>query len=181
MDLVEHNIRMASNNRWSNDRLYRAVLALKPGEFEAERMSFFPSIRETLNHILSVDIYYFDMLVEGGAGLSVFDTFTDFDDRVKLAEAQAAQDEMLVAYCRKLGAAELDRRVSTDRGEDGQILERIGDLLAHLFLHQIHHRGQLHAMLSGTSVKPPQLDEFFLDFDLKLRREETARLGIADQ
>jgi uncharacterized damage-inducible protein DinB len=181
MDLIEHNIRMAGNNRWSNDRLYRAVLALRPGEFEAERMSFFPSIRETLNHILSVDIYYFDMLVEGGAGLSVFDTFTDFDDRVKLAEAQAAQDEMLVAYCRKLGAAELDRRVSTDRGEDGQILERIGDLLAHLFLHQIHHRGQLHAMLSGTSVKPPQLDEFFLDFDLKLRREETARLGIADQ
>ena len=34
-------------------------------------------------------------------------------------------------------------------------------------------------MLSGTSVKPPQLDEFFLDYDLKLRREEVARLGLA--
>ena len=51
------------------------------------------------------------------------------------------------------------------------IPERIGDLLAHLFMHQIHHRGQVHAMLSGTSVKPPQLDEFFLDYDLKLRSE----------
>jgi uncharacterized damage-inducible protein DinB len=178
MDLIEHNIRMAQNNRWSNDRLYRAVLALKPGEFEAERTSFFPSIRETLNHILSVDIYYFDMLAEGGVGLRVFDTYGDFDDPAKLADAQAAQDERLIAYCRKLGAAELDRRVPTDRGEDGRIPERIGDLLAHLFLHQIHHRGQAHAMLSGTSVKPPQLDEFFLDFDLKLRREETARLGL---
>jgi uncharacterized damage-inducible protein DinB len=179
MDLVKHNIRMAQNNRWSNDRLYRAVQALKPGEFEAERTSFFPSIRETLNHILSVDIYYFDMLVEGRAGLGVFDTYSDFDDPAKLADAQVAQDEKLVAYCKKLSAADLDRRVSTDRGDDGQIPERIGDLLAHLFLHQIHHRGQVHAMLSGTSVKPPQLDEFFLDFDLKLRVQEMARLGLA--
>ncbi len=178
MDLVEHNIRMAENNRWSNDRLHRAVLALKPGEFEAERTSFFPSIRATLNHILSVDIYYHDMLVEGGVGLRVFDTFTDFDDPAKLADAQEAQDEKLIACCRSLDAADLDRRVPTDRGDDGQIPERIGDLLAHLFLHQIHHRGQVHSMLSGTSVKPPQLDEFFLNFDLKFRREEVRRLGF---
>jgi hypothetical protein len=30
---------------------------------------------------------------------------------------------------------------------------------AHLFQHQIHHRGQAHAMLSGTSAAPPQLGE----------------------
>ena len=33
-------------------------------------------------------------------------------------------------------------------------------------------------MLSGTSVKPPQLDEFFLDYDLKLRGAEVKRLGL---
>jgi uncharacterized damage-inducible protein DinB len=178
MDLVAHNIRMAGNNRWSNDRLYRAVLALKPGEFEAERIGFFPSIRATLNHILSVDIYYFDMLIEGGVGLRVFDRFTDYEDPAKLAGAQALQDEELLAYCRKLDAPDLDRRVNSDRGEGGQIPERIGDLLSHLFLHQIHHRGQVHSMLSSTSVKPPQLDEFFLDFDLKLRGSEMARLRL---
>ena len=32
----------------------------------------------------------------------------------------------------------------------------------HLLTHQIHHRGQAHAMLAGTSVKPPQLDEFVM-------------------
>ena len=26
--------------------------------------------------------------------------------------------------------------------------------------HQVHHRGQAQAMLSGTSVRPPQLEEF---------------------
>ena len=68
MSLVAHMRRMARNNRWSNDRLYRAVLALRPGEFEAERTSFFPSIADTLNHVLAVDLYYLDALEEGGQG-----------------------------------------------------------------------------------------------------------------
>ncbi len=169
---------MAENNLWANARLLGAVCALQPGEFEATRTSFFPSIRETLNHLLSVDIYYLDMMREGGRGLSVFETWIDHDDAAPLAAAQAAFDRELLSFCQDLVAADLDRRVSTDRGDDGQIPERIGDLLAHLFQHDIHHRGQVHAMLSGTSVKPPQLDEFFLDFDWKLRKEEVARLGL---
>ncbi len=31
-------------------------------------------------------------------------------------------------------------------------------LLAHLFNHQTHHRGQIHDMLSQTAVPPPSLD-----------------------
>ena len=53
----------------------------------------------------------------------------------------------------------------TDRGAAGLVPERLDAVLAHLFQHQIHHRGQAHAMLAGTDVPPPQLDEFFLDWD----------------
>lgn len=179
MELAEHFRRMAENNLWSNDRLYRAVLALGSGEFEAERTSFFPSIKATLNHILSVDLYYLDMLQEGGQGSATFDVWRDYDDPAHLAAAQAETDRRLLDFCAGLGSAVLDRRVVTDRGEKGLIPERIGDLLAHLFIHQIHHRGQVHAMLSGTSVMPPQLDEYFLDFDLPLRREEMDRLKLS--
>jgi uncharacterized damage-inducible protein DinB len=178
MDLLDHFSRMAGNNRWSNDRLYRAVLALKAGEFEAPRTSFFPSIKETLNHILAVDLLYLDMLEEGGVGASVFDDFVPFHHAGKLGQAQAAFDLRLIDFCNRVSAGDLDRRVITDRHEDGKIPERIGDLLAHLFIHQIHHRGQVHAMLSGTSVKPPQLDEFVLDYDQKLRSEEVERLRL---
>lgn len=178
MDMLTHNRQMARNNRWSNDRLYRAVLALQPGEFEAERVSFFPSIKETLNHIHEVDLFYFDMLAEGGEGRALFDRFVAYDDPARLAAAQAELDGRLIAFCDGLWLADLDRRVPTDRGTAGIIPERIGDLLAHLFVHQTHHRGQVHAMLSGTSVKPPQLDEFFLDYDLRFRKDEVERLGL---
>lgn len=178
MDMATHFRRMARNNLWSNDRIYRAVQALQPGEFEAARTSFFPSLKETLNHILSVDIFYLDMIEEGGEGQKVFDRFIEFDDAEALAKAQVAFDRRLVACCDRLTEADLDRRVLSDRGKAGQIPERIGDLLAHLFLHEIHHRGQVHAMLSGTSVAPPPLDEFFLDYDLRFRGEEVERLKL---
>ena len=178
MTVVDHFRQMARNNLWSNDRLYRAVLALAPGEFEAERTSFFPSISETLNHILAVDLLYMDFLEEGPLGAAAYDDFVPFADAKVLGEAQAATDRGLLNFCERIDEAALDRRVMTDRREDGKIPERIGDLLAHLFIHQIHHRGQVHAMLSGTSVKPPQLDEFFLDYDMKLRWGEVERLGL---
>jgi len=177
-DLLDHFRRMAQNNLWSNDRLYRAVLALRPGEFEVERTSFFPSIRETLNHILAVDLLYLDFLEEGPLGADAFDGFVPFDAPPPLFEAQTVADRRLMAFCERITSADLDRRVVTDRREDGKIPERVGDLLAHLFIHQIHHRGQVHAMLAGTSVPPPQLDEFFLDYDWKLRKEEVERLEL---
>ena len=179
MEMLGYFRRMARNNLWSNDRLHRAVLALGAGEFEAERTSFFPSIRETLNHILLVDLFYFDMLEERGVGRAVGTRFRPYEEARELAEAQAEFDRRLVAFCDGLSDADLDRRVATDRGDAGIIPERIGDLLAHLFLHDIHHRGQVHAMLSGTSVEPPQLDEFLLDYDLRFRREEVDRLGLS--
>jgi uncharacterized damage-inducible protein DinB len=181
MNLLDHNRRMARNNLWSNDRLYRAVLQLKLGEFEAERTSFFPSIKATLNHILAVDHLYLDFLEEGGVGAAAHDDYVPFDEPQALFAAQTASDRRLIAFCEHLSAADLDRRVITDRREDGMIPERIGDLLAHLFIHDIHHRGQVHAMLSGTSVRPPQLDEFFLDYDLNLRKGEMEQLGLGNQ
>jgi len=54
----------------------------------------------------------------------------------------------------------------------------VAGVLEHLFQHQIHHRGQAHAMLAGTGVKPPQLDEFFLAGEEALRREELRELGL---
>ncbi|MCA0045569.1 DinB family protein [Mesorhizobium sp. B283B1A] len=178
MNLLDHLRRMAGNNLWSNDRLYRAVLALEPGEFKAERTSFFPSIKATLNHILAVDHLYLDFLEEGGIGAAAHDDYVPFEEARALFAAQLAADRRLIAFCDTLSEADLDRRVITDRREDGMIPERIGDILAHVFLHDIHHRGQVHAMLSGTSVAPPQLDEFLLDYDLKLRQAEVERLGL---
>lgn len=156
---------MARNNRWANHRLLGACAALDPVAFTAARTSFFPSIAATLSHLYFVDLYYLDALEEGGRGLGVFDDEKIFGTAAELASLQAKADWRLIRFCDGLEDERLSHTVVTDRGGDGKIEERVDALLAHLFQHQIHHRGQAHAMLAGTAVKPPQLDEFFLLYD----------------
>ena len=161
--------RFARNNAWSNRRLHAACARLSQAELEAPRTSFFPTLQATLNHIYTVDAYYLDGLEAGGRGLALLENPIPHPRMAELSAAQAASDARLIRFCDALEPAALAREVVLDRGDEGLTRERVDAVLAHLFVHQIHHRGQAHAMLSGTSVAPPQLDEFFLDYDLPRR------------
>ncbi|MFN3259967.1 MAG: DinB family protein [Pikeienuella sp.] len=165
---------MARNNRYANAELHGAVARLGAA-WSAPGVNFFPSIRLTLEHILAVDLYYLDALEEGGRGRAVFDPESTFERVASLAAAQEAADMRLIAFCDGLTEPDLARRVVTDRGERGRVEERVDALLLHLMLHDVHHRGQAHAMLAGTPVPPPQLDDFFLEYG----RTESARRALA--
>lgn len=156
---------MARNNAWANERLLSVCEDLAPEDWDAPRSGFFPSIGLTLTHIHAVDRYYIDAATRGGVGPSAFFEAPHFASAAALRPAQAALDARLIAFCDEVVEAELAAIVVTDRGKAGSCGERVDRLLLHLFQHQIHHRGQVHAMLSGTAVPPPQLDEFFLDYD----------------
>jgi len=110
---------------------------------------------------------------------SFFEPERPFSEIAPLAAAQRAVDRRLVDLCVALTDDRLDSPVGVMR-RDGVLFEPATRLLAHLFQHQIHHRGQAHAMLAGTSVKPPQLDEFFCANEAHLRREELAELGYSE-
>jgi uncharacterized damage-inducible protein DinB len=168
-------LRMAENNAWANDALFAACGELTEEDYRATRVSFFPSIRGTLEHNYLVDVFYLDALRRGGHGRAMYaapdPTFATCAD---LLRAQREVDRQLVAFVASLPDDDaLDEIVPVER-PSGDQPERVGDLLAHLFQHQIHHRGQAHAMLAGTTVKPPQLDEFFLAEDQRARAQGRA-------
>ncbi len=171
---------MAYNNAWANHRLLTACLGLTPDEFTAKRTGFFPSLRATLNHILIIDHFYVDAMEGGTLGPAAFADPEPCATVAALKEAQAAVDRRLLKIVEALDGAGLQRIVSVHRGTSIQ-RERMDRLLLHLFQHDIHHRGQAHAMLSGTSVSPPQLDEFFAVGEAPLRAEEFAELGWTEE
>jgi uncharacterized damage-inducible protein DinB len=167
---------MAYNNAWANHRLLSACAALTQAEFEAPRTGFFPSIQATLNHILVIDWFYVDALEGGALGPAVWANPVPRPSLPALHKAQAAVDRRLICWCDALDADGPDRIIHVHRGTRMQS-ERADRLLLHLFQHQVHHRGQAHAMLSGTRVAPPQLDEFFSIAEAPLRAAEFAALG----
>jgi uncharacterized damage-inducible protein DinB len=167
---------MAYNNAWANYRLLTACTHLSQDEFTAIRTGFFPSLRATLNHILIIDRFYVDAMEGGTLGPAAWSDPEPCATVALLHEAQADLDRRLLAVVRNLDGAGLRRVVSVHRGHRIQH-ERMDRLLLHLFEHQIHHRGQAHAMMSGTSVPPPQLDEFFSAGEAHLRADEFTALG----
>ena len=176
--LVGHVVAMAQNNAWSNHRLLGACEALTPQEFAAPRVGFFPSLRATFNHILWVDQYYIDAVAGDDALKRYSEPDPDFADPRSMREAQAASDRRLLAVCERQTEESLARDCVLPRPNRTPPATSTAFVLAHLFQHQIHHRGQAHAMLSSTPIKPPQLDEFFLAGEEDLRREELRALGL---
>ena len=185
--LAHHFLTMAYNNAWANHRLLKACAQLSQADFAAARTSFFPSIKATLNHIVTVDWLYVDMLERSTRGEPpnpavdrFFEPEEPFDTCAALIPAQRAVDQRLIALCAGLDDAQMDGPVQVPR-RDGTYTDRVARILAHLIQHQIHHRGQAHAMLAGTPIKPPQLDEFFCSNEVHLRAADFAELGFTEE
>lgn len=176
MDLADQLRIQARANRLANHRLHAAMAALSEADFHAPRTSFFPSLAATLNHLLEVDEYYVGALLGEPDLAARYDSFVPAAALTELAARQRASDERLIAFCDGLDAAGCARIVDMDRGTHVQ-RDRAAHVLAHLFMHQTHHRGQVHAMLAGTAVEPPQLDEFLMPSDAKFRTEDMAAQG----
>jgi uncharacterized damage-inducible protein DinB len=184
--LSHHFATMAYNNAWSNHRLLTAIGTLSQDEFVATRTSFFPSLKATLNHIVTFDWYYIDALERALMRREpnrepdrFFEPEEPFETCAALVVAQREADRRLVVACTALTDDRLEMPVPVMR-RAGLQNESATRLLAHLFQHQIHHRGQAHAMLAGTRVKPPQLDEFFCANEAHLRAKELAELGYSE-
>ena len=176
MDLSSYLRIQAHANALSNQRLGQALLALDADAWQAPRTSFFPSLARTLNHILAVDHYYIGAL-HGEAGLrEAYAAFQPCASADAWLQRQRASDLRLVAFCDAIDADGAAAWVEMPRRDHVQ-RDRVAHVLAHLFNHQTHHRGQAHAMLAGSEVAPPQLDEFMMPSEAHLRRADMASLG----
>ena len=177
MDLPGYLRIQAHANALSNHRLGRALAALDAAAWQAPRTSFFPSLAQTLNHILAVDLLLHRCAApRRPIWSSSMRPSCPAATPDEWARRQQLSDLRLVAFCAVLDALAIDAWVEMPRRDHVQ-RDRAGHVLAHLFNHQTHHRGQAHAMLSGTAVAPPQLDEFMMPSEAHLRQADMQALG----
>lgn len=155
---------LARYNAWANGRIYTAAAELSDAERKARRPSFFGSIHATLNHILVGDRIWLSRLTAGPHGIAALDQeiYADFEE---LRAARLTEDERLTAIVESYDEADLARKLTYRNmaGEDKCI--PMVQVLGHLFNHQTHHRGQIHGLLSATSVAPPSLDMIQLEWE----------------
>lgn len=148
----------ATYNAWANARLYAAAAEMEDVARKAPAGAFFGSLHATLNHILVGDrIWMRRFTGEGETHRRLDETpCPDFD---ALRAARAAMDARIIAFIgdcdeTRLAADFTYTPVSTPE----PVTQKLAPMLAHIFNHQTHHRGQCHHMLTAAGRDAPPLD-----------------------
>ena len=153
-----HFEQFAAYNRWANARLYQAAFALGDADYRRDVGAFFKSMHGTLNHLLVTDRIWLKRLTGEGDHPDQLDAIIH-DDRAALALARADEDDRIIRYVASLDEARLDGLQEYKTTSGKPFTQKRSDILAHLFNHQTHHRGQAHTILSiCTGREPPPLD-----------------------
>ncbi|MCZ8101539.1 MAG: DinB family protein [Burkholderiales bacterium] len=178
-------VTLAGYNRWANDQIYGAAAGLPDADYRADRGAFFRSVHGTLNHILVGDRIWLHRFTGEGELLAALDAIL-FDDLAALRSARIAEDQRIVRWIDGLAPAALDGTFRYVRAADGKRYEQqLGPALDHFFNHQTHHRGQVHALLTGLVGDAPSLDlhAYMRDFGLggfRTLDQEPARQPMKD-
>ena len=148
----------ARYNAWANRLIYDAAAELSDRDYRADRGAFFRSVHGTLNHLLVADRVWMQRFTGEGEAPSRLDAILH-DDLADLRRAREAEDARIVAYVDGLDEAKLAGTISYRRVSTPEPFEQaLAPALSHFFNHQTHHRGQVHALLTGLAGKAPEMD-----------------------
>jgi uncharacterized damage-inducible protein DinB len=145
-------------NAWANSRLYEAAAELSSEQYRADRGAFFKSVHGSFNHLLVTDRIWMQRFTGEGDAPDRLDAIL-FETFAELGAAREAEDRRIVDFVDRLDDIRIAgtikyRRVSSPE----QFEQQLAPALAHWFNHQTHHRGQVHAVLTGLVGKAPELD-----------------------
>jgi uncharacterized damage-inducible protein DinB len=148
----------AHYNAWANDRLYETAARLSGEQYRADRGAFFKSVHGTLNHLLVTDRIWMQRFTGEGDAPNRLDAilFEAFDE---LRVARAAEDRRILRFVAGLDDRRIEGTIKYRRVSSPEEFEQaLAPALAHWFNHQTHHRGQVHALLTGLLGQAPELD-----------------------
>ncbi|SDX21566.1 DinB family protein [Roseicitreum antarcticum] len=160
-DYVRH---MAAYNAWQNGQMDHAMGGLDEAALRAGRGAFWGSILGTANHVLWADQVWMARFGGGQAPEVVLaDSAGIFPGLAAWRAAREDLDRRITRWAAGLGADDLVGTLSWHSGVLGTEVSRpIDVLLVHMFNHQTHHRGQIHAMLSDAGTSAPTTDLFLM-------------------
>ncbi|WP_084395710.1 DinB family protein [Henriciella aquimarina] len=167
---VEHPRLMARYNRWQNTSLYEAADTLSDAGRRKDRGGFFRSIHETLSHILWADQIWLSRFGACEApDVGIADSPAFHADWTGMKAARQAMDETVLTWADSLDETTLASDLTWFSGAaQAEVSKPVWLLVTHIFNHQTHHRGQVHAMLTAAGAKPD-------DTDIFLMKDETFR------
>ena len=151
---------LARYNRWQNDNLVTAADGLDEAARRADRGAFFGSIFSTFNHLLWADRMWMSRL----AGFPQptkppAESVVETPDWSSYKAARSDIDTEICSWAARCEDSDLTGDLTWFAGfAKREISKPLGFVIVHVFNHQTHHRGQVHAMLTAAGARPGDTD-----------------------
>ena len=163
MSLLKQFKLLSEYNQLMNQRLYSAVAELSREEINENKGAFFGSLLGTLNHILVGDIIWLRRFSKDKSSQNTLSYFTSiekpqslnsivFSDLSELKKEREKIDKLIILWVSLLTEKDLSSKISYKNMKGQSFEKEFSSLINHLFLHQVHHRGQATTLLSQSRV-----------------------------
>ncbi len=153
-----HFAQLARYNAWATARLLDAVAHVPDADYRRDAGLFFRSIHGTLNHLLvGEQLLWFVRFAEGFSPRVALDAEAEperarLDERLRAGTAR--WEPLIAALPAERWAGTLD--YTTSQGVPASL--PFAGVLAHVFNHSTHHRGQITAALTALGRPAPEID-----------------------
>jgi uncharacterized damage-inducible protein DinB len=152
--MKSHFSMLARYNAWANTRLYKMVASLPDASYRRDVGVYFKSLHGTLNHVLVADRIWMRRLTGEGQAPNKLNEII-CDDLTSLQAARTAEDTRILSFVDSLEHADFEKACEYRMLNGTTQSQPISEVLAHLFNHQTHHRGQAHAALTLVGIAEP--------------------------
>lgn len=154
---------MTEYNQLMNQRMIKACENMSSDSLSENKGAFFNSAIGTLNHILIGDCIWLKRFSTHPSAYISLKSLSEFkkpdrldiilfSDLASLKEERSILDNIFIEWCSELKEEDLDKPLKYANFKGKVHNKRFGDLILHVFLHQIHHRGQVTTLLSQENI-----------------------------
>lgn len=142
-------------NRWANGRILGVAAELEPAAFTKDMGSSFPSVRDTLVHILAAEwVWLARWQGTSPTGLPSWDLPTCDAVRERWTAVERERQEFISG----LADADLNRVVPYRDTGGNEWASELGQMLRHVVNHSSYHRGQVVTMLRQLGAEAVATD-----------------------
>jgi len=144
---------------WANHRLLDAAKALTQEQFTRDMGSSFPSVRDTLAHIMGGQWLWLERWQ--GRSPTSLPAATDYPELLSLRKRWAEVEKNLLTFVRGLTMEQLASVDEYKTQTAGTFSCPLWQIMQHLVNHGTYHRGQVTTMLRQLGAKSVSTDLSF--------------------
>lgn len=157
-------VMMARYNSWQNTCMRRAMAQLSEAELTLDRGAFFGSILGTANHLIWGDRMWMSRFSNVEKPSVSIKESRGLNPTSAAWEAERFRlDGRIELWAEELSSVDLMGNLTWFSGAVGrEVTKPYALCIVHMFNHQTHHRGQVHAMLTAAGAKTEDTDLFIM-------------------